>query len=117
VSTIPTSHAIVRPARRRVFVAAILAVAGHRASAMRRLAVVLVAVAATMTVLAGSAGAVVYGTPDGNMHPHVGIVRFWDANGNYLRRCSGTMLSPTVMLTAGHCTSGTAVARVWGSTV
>jgi hypothetical protein len=78
----------------------------------------LLAVAAAMTfVLAGSAGAVVYGTPDGNNHPYVGVVRFWDAKGNYLWRCSGTMISPKVMLTAGHCTSGTATARVWLSEI
>jgi V8-like Glu-specific endopeptidase len=28
-------------------------------------------------------------------------------------RCSASLLSPTVALTAGHCTDGTAVARVW----
>jgi V8-like Glu-specific endopeptidase len=28
-------------------------------------------------------------------------------------RCSASLLSPTVVLTAGHCTDGTAVARVW----
>lgn len=31
----------------------------------------------------------------------------------YLQRCSGTLLSPTVLLTAAHCTAGAATARVW----
>jgi secreted trypsin-like serine protease len=62
---------------------------------------------------AGSAGAVVYGSPDGDAHPYVGVVRFWDASGRYLQRCSGTMLSPRVFLTAAHCTAGAASARVW----
>jgi V8-like Glu-specific endopeptidase len=34
-------------------------------------------------------------------------------NGSPAWRCSGTLLSPTVMLTAGHCTFGTSGGRVW----
>jgi hypothetical protein len=47
----------------------------------------------------------------------VGLVVFdvLDPQGNPLpsHRCSGTLLSPTVLLTAGHCTRGTIAARVW----
>jgi hypothetical protein len=62
---------------------------------------------------ASPAGAVLYGTPDGNNHPYVGIVRFFDEDGDYMWRCSGTLISPTVFLTAGHCVFGTASAEVW----
>lgn len=62
---------------------------------------------------ASPAGAVLYGTPDGNNHPYVGVVRFFDAEGNYLWRCSGTLIAPKVLLTAGHCVFGTASAEVW----
>lgn len=51
-----------------------------------------------------------------NEHPFVGLVVFYDANGEFIWRCSGTLLSPTVFLTAGHCadTEGGAVtARVY----
>jgi len=34
-------------------------------------------------------------TPD-VIHPYVGLVAFYDANGDYLHRCSGTLLSPTI---------------------
>jgi hypothetical protein len=36
-------------------------------------------------------------------HPFVGLAVFYDANGEFVWRCSGTLLSPTVFLTAGHC--------------
>jgi hypothetical protein len=45
------------------------------------------------------------GTPDGNAHPDVGLILFYDADGRF--RCSATLVSPTVVLTAAHCTSGT----------
>ncbi|MFT3891359.1 MAG: trypsin-like serine protease [Anaerolineales bacterium] len=51
-----------------------------------------------------------------NEHPFVGLAVFYDANGDFIWRCSGTLLSPTVFLTAGHCadTEGGAVtARVY----
>jgi secreted trypsin-like serine protease len=49
-------------------------------------------------------------------HPYVGLVVFYDANGEFIWRCSGSLLSPTKFLTAGHCadTAGGAVsARVY----
>jgi secreted trypsin-like serine protease len=49
-------------------------------------------------------------------HPFVGLAVFYDADGAFLWRCSGSLLSPTVFLTAGHCadTEGGAVtARVY----
>jgi secreted trypsin-like serine protease len=49
-------------------------------------------------------------------HPFVGLAVFYDANGEFLWRCSGTLLSPTVFLTAGHCAdteSGARSARVY----
>jgi hypothetical protein len=59
-----------------------------------------------------SAFAITNGELDGDGHPHVGILIF-DVDGAPAWRCSGTMLSPTVMLTAGHCTDGATAGRVW----
>ena len=57
--------------------------------------------------------AITYGEPDGTAHPYVGILVFFDASGNLMWRCSGTLLAPRVFLTAGHCTSGVTSARIW----
>lgn len=46
-------------------------------------------------------------------HPYVGLVVFFDADGEFIGRCSGSLLSPTVFLTAGHCVDGAASARVY----
>jgi Trypsin len=79
---------------------------------LRKLLVLLAAIA-SLAVTAGPAQAVLYGQPDNNEHPYVGVIRFFDEEGNYLWRCTGTLISPTVVLTAGHCTFGTASAEAW----
>lgn len=46
-------------------------------------------------------------------HPFVGLAVFYDANGDFSHRCSGSLLTPHVFLTAGHCVAGVASARVY----
>jgi hypothetical protein len=70
---------------------------------LRRVLASLAALALLVTV-AGPAGAIQYGRPDGNGHPYVGLVVFHDSNHVPLWRCTGTLLSETVVLSAGHCT-------------
>jgi Trypsin len=62
------------------------------------------AAALCLLVFAGSAGAVFYGSPDGNGHPNVGALLAPQAydDGTWAS-CSGTLISPTVFLTAAHC--------------
>jgi V8-like Glu-specific endopeptidase len=48
------------------------------------------------------AAAITYGQPDGNRHPNVGAL-VGTFNGQTYPYCSGTLISPTVFLTAAHC--------------
>jgi len=57
--------------------------------------------------------AITNGQPDGNHHPYVGLAVFDDAPGHPAWRCSASLISPNVVLTAGHCTDGAVAARVW----
>lgn len=79
---------------------------------MRLLISVLILVLALM--IAGTVAAVTDGEPDGNRHPYVGLMVAQTADGTPLWRCSGTLLSPTVFLTAGHCTEAPAAhVEIW----
>jgi hypothetical protein len=73
-----------------------------RETAMR-LRLVLASVALALAA-AAPAAAVTYATPDGNAHPAVGALvadtPFSDGTSAY---CSGSLISPTVFLTAAHC--------------
>jgi hypothetical protein len=71
---------------------------------------------ALLAVVASPASAVTDGTLDGNQHPYVGLMTAHDADGDYLWRCSGTLISPTVFVTAGHCTFGASYAVVYFDT-
>jgi len=81
---------------------------------MRKLiAVILVALAGT---LATPAFAITGNWVDDNEHPFVGLVVFYDSAGQFLWRCSGSLISPTKFVTAGHCADtaeGAASARVY----
>jgi len=58
------------------------------------------------------AAAITDGTLDGTAHPMVGLMTAHAADGDYLWRCSGTLLSAKVFLTAGHCTEAPAASAV-----
>ena len=62
------------------------------------------AIMAILVVAIVPVGAITDGELDGDGHPHV-VLLLMDVGGAPAYRCSATMLSPTVVLTAGHCTS------------
>ena len=69
---------------------------------VRFLTIVFVFVLLLVSVV--PAGAITDGELDGENHPYV-VLLLMDVGGQPAFRCSGTLLSATVLLTAGHCTS------------
>jgi hypothetical protein len=80
---------------------------------MRKLLLVLVAAFAMILGYAAPASAITGDFVEDNEHPFVGLVVFYDDAGQFSHRCSGALLTPTVFLTAGHCTQGVSTARVY----
>lgn len=63
---------------------------------------ILLATVALLLLTIGSVAAVKYGELDGEDHPQVVLI-LMDVDGEPAYRCSGTMIAPTYVLTAGHC--------------
>src|SRR5512147_535573 len=74
---------------------------------LRKLVVIILLV--TLLSIATPVHAITYGELDGNRHPNVGglVAPTAYSDGTWLY-CSGTLISPTVFLTAAHCDEGTA---------
>jgi hypothetical protein len=74
----------------------------------------LLSLIVVLVVVAVPALAVTNGEPDAGRHPFVGLMVADDADGVPQWRCSGTLISETVFLTAGHCTEAPAAsATIW----
>lgn len=71
---------------------------------VRAASALVVAIGVTLG-MGGPAHAITGGTPDGEGHPGVGMIAFYTVEGR--SRCTATLVSPTVLLTAAHCTAGT----------
>ena len=71
---------------------------------MRKLLALVTALAGALALGIVPAGAITGGQPDGNLHPNVAMIVFYQPDGRF--RCSATLVSPTVLVTAAHCTDG-----------
>jgi hypothetical protein len=84
---------------------------------MKRLWILLLAMGLLASTAIPAAAITRGGVPDGDDHPYVGLmvagVESEDGVFTPLWRCSGSLVSPTVFVTAGHCTYGTNKAQLW----
>jgi hypothetical protein len=80
---------------------------------VRKLLALAAAFISALAIGLAPAGAITDGVPDvNNAYPHVGIM-VASIEGVPQFRCSGTLLSPTAFLTAGHCTDGVDHVEIW----
>jgi hypothetical protein len=80
---------------------------------MKKLALIIGVTLVLSLGIVGIASAITNGQPDGGRHPYVGLLVFDSAPGQPAWRCSGSLIAPNLVLTAGHCTDGAVAARVW----
>ena len=80
---------------------------------MKKLLALSAALVGALALGLAPAGAITNNYVDDFEHPFVGLVVFYDEAGEFSHRCSGSLLSPTMLLTAGHCTDGATTARVY----
>jgi hypothetical protein len=85
---------------------------------MLKRSVLLAVLAAAVVSFVGPAGAITGNYTDDFTHDNVGLLVFYAPNtpagqNPFSHRCSGTLISATVMVTAGHCTEGVDSGRVY----
>jgi hypothetical protein len=86
----------------------------NRPRGWRAVALALATFVALSAAAISPAAAVTDGTLDGNGHPFVGLMVAQDENGIPLWRCTGTLMSANVFMTAGHCTEAPAAhVEIW----
>lgn len=86
---------------------------------MRKRLLALVAALAAMSAVASPAAAITGNYEEDFVHDYVGLLVFYlpepdpETGDPFSHRCSGSLVSPTVMVTAGHCTEGVDEGRVY----
>jgi Trypsin len=83
---------------------------------MRRLLILIATMLGLLAVGTSSSQAITGNFEPDFEHEYVGLIVFYDADGEFLWRCSGSLLTDRVFLTAGHCTDigeGAVSARIY----
>jgi hypothetical protein len=87
---------------------------------MRSRIILLSVIATLVTVFVGRADAITGNFEDDFVHDYVGLIVFYTdddpvspTHDPFSHRCTGTLISSTVMVTAGHCTTGADFGRVY----
>jgi hypothetical protein len=81
---------------------------------MKKVVIIWILALVLVLSIVGVASAITDGELDDGRHPYVGLMAAFNAEGEYEWRCSGTLISPRIFLTAGHCTElPAASAIVW----
>jgi hypothetical protein len=76
----------------------------------------LLALLIAVLVIGSPAGAITGNFQADNIHTYVGLIAFYDAKDEFTHRCSGSLITANVVLTAGHCTDASTKAthaRLW----
>jgi Trypsin len=83
---------------------------------LRRISALVALLFGVLALTASPAVAITGNYSDDTIHTYVGLIAFYDENDVFTHRCSGSLITPTVFLTAGHCTddaTGATHARLW----
>ena len=80
---------------------------------MRNKLLILVVILMVSFMVATPVQAVKYGQLDNGEHPYVGLIVFYYPDGSAAWRCSGTLISARVVVTAAHCTELNGKARIY----
>jgi hypothetical protein len=85
---------------------------------MRRRFAALVAALVMAAAVATPVGAITLNAHEDFVHDYVGLLAFYttpdpETGDPFSHRCSGTLISPTVVVTAGHCTDGVDEGRMY----
>jgi hypothetical protein len=79
----------------------------------RKLVLAVFSVIVILAIAVSPVAAITGNFVDDFEHPFVGLIVFYDESGEFIGRCSGSLLDPYNFLTAGHCVVGAATARVY----
>ena len=85
-----------------------------RTHVLKRGILALAAILMTGQLLTGSVYAIQNGTYDNGRHPYVCWIATWDGSSELLYLGTGTLIAPTIVLTAGHITDPPGgIAKAW----